>query len=125
MSAATDRALELVACERLRQDRLKAAGKFEYGCDDMELSDGEFLIVLVEETGEVARCYAEAIGRPHQLDRQALLAELSQVAACCVGRMELLMRQVEEMPDPETETTWTDTTDMYNQQALQRIAQGL
>lgn len=40
--------------ERLRQEQLKAEGRFDFTCAD-NIADGDKLVILTEEIGEVAR----------------------------------------------------------------------
>ena len=67
--------------ERDRQETLKRQGKFRFTCADKEMSDGEFLCVLMEEVGEVAHAMNEA-------DAESVYEEIVQVAAVCVARLE-------------------------------------
>lgn len=67
--------------ERQRQERLKAEGKFKYTCADAEMNAFDFLAVLGEEFGEVARAINER-------DPVNMRDEIIQVAACCVAWLE-------------------------------------
>lgn len=70
--------------ERMRQEQLRAEGRFAHTAADPEMSDTAFLAVLMEEVGEVARAINDAEGAKRLRD------ELVQVAAVCVARLELL-----------------------------------
>lgn len=89
-----ERALSLVGSERMRQEALKAQGRFEYTCADSGMSDAEKMTVLIEEVGEVAREVLTQDGRRLARDtvgtRDALRAELVQVAAVAVAWIEAL-----------------------------------
>ena len=74
-----------VAAERLRQDALKAAGKFPATCADNTLSAGQKLAILVEEVGEVARAICDR--NPKHMRKK-----LVQVAAVAVAWVEALTR---------------------------------
>ena len=94
----TERVLNLVAHERDRQEQRKAAGRFRFTCADAgpgSMSNAEKLTVLVEEVGEVAREVLTQDGRRLARDtvgtRQALRAELIQVAAVAVAWAEALV----------------------------------
>lgn len=52
---ATEHVLDEVARERLRQETLKAEGRFRHTCADRGMDDGEKLACLAEEVGEVAQ----------------------------------------------------------------------
>lgn len=67
--------------ERDRQESLKREGKFRYTCADPEMTDGEFLSVLMEEVGEIAKAFNEG-------DAEGAETEIVQVAAVCVARLE-------------------------------------
>lgn len=73
--------------ERMRQEQLRAEGRFAHTAADPEMSDTAFLAVLMEEVGEVARAINDAEGAKRLRD------ELVQVAAVCVARLELLGQQ--------------------------------
>lgn len=64
--------------ERLRQEDLKAAGKFRFTCADKELTNHERLAILAEEFGEVARAICEG-------DLANMREELVQVAAVALS----------------------------------------
>lgn len=60
---------KLIVCqvgivERIRQDRLKAEGRFKYTCADPEISHAECLAVLLEEVGECAEALEHQIEDP-------------------------------------------------------------
>lgn len=106
----TGRVLGMVYNERMRQKEMKAAGRFEFTCADDGLTNAEKLTVLTEEVGEVAdehlalltgglgRVAREVLtqdGRRLARDtlgtREALLNEVTQVAAVAVAWMEALL----------------------------------
>ena len=72
-----------VAAERLRQEGLKASGKFPATCAD-PIPDGAKLAILMEEVGEVARAIND------RQSRDELRAELVQVAAVAVAWLEAM-----------------------------------
>lgn len=87
--------MSAIHAERMRQERLKAAGKFVFSCADAGISDLGRLAVLTEEVGEVAHELNEQIGKPARrqahFDSQARLRdELIQVAAVCVAWLEAI-----------------------------------
>jgi NTP pyrophosphatase (non-canonical NTP hydrolase) len=88
------RALDHVAKERLRQEGMKADGRFRHTCADYELSNSEKLTILVEEVGEVAREVLTQDGRRLAHDTagtpEGLRQELVQVAAVAVAWIEAL-----------------------------------
>ncbi len=85
------RVLDDVITERLRQDRLKRTGKFEYTCADAEPKPSQKLAILAEEFGEVAR--EVCVGLKHPINNPALYNELIQVAAVCVAWCECLQKE--------------------------------
>lgn len=94
MIHATNAALNLVRQERLRQERLKAEGRFVATCADNVMTPCEKLAVLAEEVGEAAK---EALTLPErQLATDSLgsidklRAELVHVAAVAVAWVESL-----------------------------------
>lgn len=70
--------LEDVRWEIRRQHDLKAGGRFERTPDEMNVD--EFLRVLVEEVGEIARAI-------HEDDIKNYAEEIFQVAAICVAHL--------------------------------------
>lgn len=87
-------ALRDVSDERMRQEHLKAEGKFTLTCAD-EMSNGARLAVLMEEVGEVARAILEGgiDGEvSHDKHGKDLRKELVQVAAVAVAWIEGLDR---------------------------------
>jgi NTP pyrophosphatase (non-canonical NTP hydrolase) len=80
-------AINAITSERIRQDALKAEGRFRFTVNESALSESERLAILVEEVGEVARCVCEGNDRG-VLDRVALRAELVQVAAVALAWLE-------------------------------------
>jgi NTP pyrophosphatase (non-canonical NTP hydrolase) len=84
-----------VAWERERQEQRKRDGRFKHTCADPDaMTDYEKLAVLTEEVGEVARECLTQTGRRLARDsvgtREALRAELVQVAAVAVAWIESL-----------------------------------
>lgn len=67
--------------ERVRQENLKAAGRFTYTCADSTPTLADKLAILAEEFGEVARAVCEG-------DKENLRTELVQVAAVCLAWLE-------------------------------------
>jgi NTP pyrophosphatase (non-canonical NTP hydrolase) len=78
--SAQDRAIRAIRAERVRQERLKAQGKFKHTPAD-DIPDTDRLPMLVEEVGEVARAMCDGVGR---------YAELVQVAALALAWLEAL-----------------------------------
>jgi len=84
-----------VVRERLRQERLRAEGRFQFTCAEEGLTNAEKLAVLMEEVGEVARdvlnqedrhlCTHDVVSTPAKLRE-----ELIQVAAVAVAWAEAL-----------------------------------
>ncbi len=98
----TEAALLAVQAERRRQESLKAAGKFEYSCADAEMTDPDFVAVLVEEVGEFSHEVNELIGRPEKRTLEHIRrmhAECIQVAAVAVARAELYQREIDALAD--------------------------
>jgi hypothetical protein len=95
-----DSILELVAKERLRQEKLKQEGKFPWTCGDVFNPDSwkpvlnvEKLTVLAEEFGEVASivCKLQANrAEAKEVSLDKLREELIQVAAVAVAWAESL-----------------------------------
>lgn len=81
--------------ERSRQERLKAAGKFEFSCADDGLNDYERYSILGEEFGEVGHELNEGIPGGHA-DIEKLRTELIQVAAVAVAWVEHIDKQIAE-----------------------------
>lgn len=87
--SATEHVLNDVARERLRQETLKAEGRFRHTCADRGMDDGEKLACLAEEFGEVAK----AMLHRRMLVRDGggdLREELIHVAAVAVAWAESL-----------------------------------
>jgi len=84
------KALAEIYKERLRQEELKAAGRFSFTCADDGLSLGEKLAVLGEEFGEVARAVLEAMEKVNDVHGVNLRKELIQVAAVAMAWAESL-----------------------------------
>ncbi len=84
-------ALRAVYRERMRQDDLKAAGKFHWTCADSHgVHNSAKLAVLAEEFGEVSRLVVEELIESKRYDREKLHTELVQVAAVAVAWLEAL-----------------------------------
>lgn len=92
---ATTYALRLVKAERIRQDKLKAEGRFEFTCADDGLTNAEKLACLTEELGEVAQEVLTQEGRRLARDTvgtpEALRKEIVQVAAVALAWIEALL----------------------------------
>lgn len=92
---ATTYALRLVNAERIRQDTLKAEGRFEFTCADDGLTNAEKLACLTEELGEVAQEVLTQEGRRLARDTvgtpEALRKEIVQVAAVALAWIEALL----------------------------------
>ncbi len=98
--------LDEVLAERLRQEQLRAAGKFLWTCADPTKPNSEKLAVLSEEFGEVAREVTELVIARDKFDARGsavevfntlhgkamanLRKELIQVAAVAVAWAEAL-----------------------------------
>lgn len=98
--------LDEVASERMRQEQLKATGKFLWTCADNEafrqkvlaaVTEPEKLAVLGEEFGEVCKEVVEEVIATDRMSpsrafecRLKLRKELLEVAACCVAWVESL-----------------------------------
>jgi NTP pyrophosphatase (non-canonical NTP hydrolase) len=91
---ATTYALRLVKAERIRQDALKAEGRFEFTCADDGLTNAEKLACLTEEIGEIAQEVLTQEGRRLARDTvgtpEALRKEIVQVAAVALAWIEAL-----------------------------------
>lgn len=90
--------LALIVVERARQEQRKTDGRFLYTCADPSpdaMTDAEKLTVLTEEVGEVAREVLTAdvrrLARDSVGTREAMLAEVVQVAAVAVAWAEALI----------------------------------
>ena len=70
--------------ELCRQESLCRSGKFDRTLQD-DMPAAEKLAVIAEEFGEVAEVVADSLQRRTEPDHEALKAELTQVAACCVA----------------------------------------
>lgn len=98
--SATEHVLNEVARERLRQETLKAEGKFRHTCADTGMDDGDKLAALAEEFGEVAKA---------MLHRRMLVSdgggdlheELIHVAAVAVAWAESV-RRADSQPEETT-----------------------
>lgn len=91
--SATEHVLNEVGRERLRQETLKAEGRFRYTCADSRMDDGEKLACLAEEFGEVAKAMLH--NRMLVSDGGGdLRTELIHVAAVAVAWAESITRTV-------------------------------
>jgi NTP pyrophosphatase (non-canonical NTP hydrolase) len=79
--SAQDRAIRAIRAERVRQERLKAMGKFHHTAADVDLPCVLKLPILTEEVGEVARALCDGTN---------LREELVQVAAVALAWVEAL-----------------------------------
>lgn len=78
-----DDVLRQVQVERTYQKACKEMGKFDYTCDEPQMNDHEFVSILLEEVGEVAKALNDG-------DIKNFRYEILQVAAVCVARLELI-----------------------------------
>lgn len=78
-----DHAIALVDNERDRQEELRRDGALEFTAASPDCPDLLRLSALVEEVGEVGRCFNEA-------ETERLTNELAQVAAIAVAWIEAL-----------------------------------
>lgn len=79
-----------ISTERNRQEALKLNGRFRFTCADLEMSDAECCLVLMEEVGEVSRAILEQMTLANDRHHGELRKELIQVAAVCVAWVEAL-----------------------------------
>jgi hypothetical protein len=98
-----ERVLTRIGDERVSQDAMKAAGRFQFTCADDGMTDFERFCVLGEEVGEVAR---EVLTQPERRladDTEGSLygmrKELIQVAAVAAAWVEALDRRIAALPD--------------------------
>jgi len=103
MNTQTEDVLVEVGNERMRQNELKAAGRFEYSCADIELSNFERLTILMEEVGEACRAALEENKLSHDVSERNLRTELIQIAAVAVACVEGL-----DNDDVLLEEDWDD-----------------
>lgn len=93
-------ALRSISIERDRQQGLKARGQFKYSCADSEMNAMEKIAVMGEEFGEVCRAALEMASLSNDLHfgnaREALRAELVQLAACATAWVECIDREERE-----------------------------
>jgi hypothetical protein len=94
--AVMQRAFALVAAERQRQEGMKHSGRFKYTAADKRCPTAHWLSALGEEYGEVCKEISDTIQEPpgdqdemHDHEER-LRAELVQVAAVAVARVEAL-----------------------------------
>lgn len=84
-----ERILTQVGSERMRQDILKAEGRFRYVLSDPEPSNEFRLACVMEEVGEVAKEVLSITGTVETPgDIGKLRKELIQTAALCVAWLE-------------------------------------
>lgn len=93
-----ERVIDDMRAERVRQDQLKAEGRFPYTCADPELSNFHCLTVLTEEVGEVARAVLEAEKLANDSHGKELRKELIQVATVCLAWVEGLDQETQSPP---------------------------
>ena len=88
------RATYLIHLERIRQNELKAEGRFKYTCADLDLPFGDVMNVLMEEVGELSRAYLEYKALTFERNKDAMEAyadmkkESIQVAAVALAILE-------------------------------------
>lgn len=80
-----------VLTERLRQEHLRAAGKFKTDCSDPKAPSADNLAVLAEEFGEVSKEVCEYLSTGEMSPN--LEKELIQVAAVCCAWWEGLQKR--------------------------------
>lgn len=99
-----DRIFDHIHLERLRQDKLKEAGKFKYTCADSNMLSSEKYLVLAEEVGEVARAVLnlQNFAFDYSADLGKVREELVQVAAVSVAWLEFIDSIL--YPEPHSET---------------------
>lgn len=91
--------LEQIRKERLRQEQLKAAGKFKHTAADVECPDLDRLAALMEEVGEAATASMEErrTATPREAGKPSdLRKELIQVAAVACAWVESIDIREEE-----------------------------
>lgn len=98
--------LEDIRKERIRQEKLKAAGKFKYTAADVECPDLDRLAALMEEIGESATASMEerSTATPRDVLKPGnLRKELIQVAAVACAWVESIdiRNNEEKASDPE------------------------
>ncbi len=78
-----DEVFTQIQVERAYQTALREQGKFDYTCDMESMSNHQFLSVLTEEVGEIAKALNDG-------DMKNFAYEILQVAAVCAARLELI-----------------------------------
>lgn len=78
------RVFDAIHDERIRQERLRAEGRFRYTPDSPDAHPFHKLAMLIEEVGEVA----EALQQLPEPDHDAVKKELIQVAAIATAWLE-------------------------------------
>lgn len=97
ISLPTRLAIDELIKERLRQDQLKAEGRFKWTCADLEMSETDCAVVLMEEVGELCRAILEyqnltfdrlADHVEGKVGKEKIMEEATQVAAVSLAIME-------------------------------------
>lgn len=91
-------AVRAIVAERVKQDELKAQGRFLYTCADISVvyggaggpTNAEKAAILTEEVGEVCRALLSLEGLSKNDGKQNLRKELVQVAAIALAWLEAL-----------------------------------
>jgi NTP pyrophosphatase (non-canonical NTP hydrolase) len=87
--------VEMVCAERIRQEKLRASGKFQWTCatifpEGPTIQPEAKLAVLAEEFGEVARHVTEQLIDRSRYQPVKMREELVQIAAVCVAWAEAI-----------------------------------
>ncbi len=88
-----DKVLSDIRQERMRQEQLKAEGRFQHTCAD-GIDNFRRLAILLEEVGETARACLEKGGESNDKHYVDLRKELVQVAAVATAFIEGVDRDV-------------------------------
>lgn len=85
--------------ERMRQERLKATGKFLYTCADPQMLSADKYLVLGEEFGEVGRAILNMQGyaTDYKAGLEDIQKELIQLAAVCVAWLEFIEQVIGDL----------------------------
>lgn len=78
--------------ERLRQNQLKAEGRFAHTLADPEMSNADRVACLGEEFGEACGAVVQISGLSNDRTTADLRKELTHVGACVVAWLEALGR---------------------------------
>ncbi len=100
--------------ERIRQDQLKAEGRFTHTCADLGHDLPRGLCILMEEVGEVSRELCEWMSGKQEMTPtyQRAREELIQCAAICVAMVEGIDHVMAgRVPAPSTDQ-WGPVSDM-------------